>query len=177
MRRDQLEHLIRAAGAICGSRRILVIGSQSILAQYPVGAPERAVLSMEADLLPLDAPSLTDLITGSLGDGSPFHETFGYYGDGVDAETARLPAGWQQRLVPIDNVNTNGFVGLCLDLHDLAISKCYAGREKDEEFLRAVILAGMLDKPVLLQRLAETEVDALRRLSMQAAIERYFASS
>jgi hypothetical protein len=131
MRRDQLEHLIRAAGAICGSRHVLVIGSQAILGQFPTGAPARAVLSMEADLLPLDEPARSDLITGSLGDGSPFHETFGYYGDGVDADTATLPSGWRNRLVRIENPNTNGYVGLCLELHDLLVAKYFAGREKD----------------------------------------------
>ena len=45
---------------------MIVIGSQAILGQFPFGAPARATLSMEADLLPLDAPDMSDLLTGSL---------------------------------------------------------------------------------------------------------------
>lgn len=34
MKREQLEHLIRAAGSVSGSRRLIVVGSQSILSKY-----------------------------------------------------------------------------------------------------------------------------------------------
>jgi hypothetical protein len=35
MKRQEIEHLIRAAGAITESDEIIVIGSQSILGAYP----------------------------------------------------------------------------------------------------------------------------------------------
>jgi hypothetical protein len=35
MRRDELEHLIRAAGSLTGTDNIVVIGSQSILGSVP----------------------------------------------------------------------------------------------------------------------------------------------
>lgn len=170
MRREDLEHLIRAAGAISGSRRIIVIGSQAILGQFPAGAPPRAVLSMEADLIPMDAPEHADLVTGSLGELSPFHDAFGYFGDGVSRETARLPAGWEQRLVVIDNANTHGFVGLCLEVHDLLVSKYFAGREKDHAFCVAVVRAGLVDRTRLLQRLSDTDMDAPHRAGIEARI-------
>ena len=159
MKRAELEHLIRAAGAVSGSRRLIVIGSQSILAQYPTGAPARAVLSREADFFPLDAPDSSDVISVVLGELSPFDATFGYYADGVGDETARLPAGWRDRLVTIDNPNTNGYVGLCLEVHDLLISKYFAGRDKDHEFCGAVVGAGLVDHDRLMQRLADTDMD------------------
>ena len=108
MRREDLEHLIRAAGGVTGSRRIVVIGSQAILGQFPQNAPPRTTLSVEADLLPLDAPEKWELVTGSLGELSPFHDTFGYFGDGVSLDTATLPKGWQDRPIRIENSNTNG---------------------------------------------------------------------
>src|SRR2546423_11142619 len=43
------------------------------------------------------------------------HQTFGYYAHGVGAETAILPAGWRERLVPVQNANTGGGSGLCLE--------------------------------------------------------------
>jgi hypothetical protein len=142
MQRSDLEHLIRAAGRIAEEHELVIIGSQAILGQFPDQAPARATRSMEADLLPIDALDKTDLLTGSLGELSPFHDTFGYFGDGVSLETARLPSGWQDRLIAVDNANTNGYVGLCLEVHDLLISKYFAGRDKDYEFCAAVVAAG-----------------------------------
>jgi len=40
MTREQLEHLLRAAGALTDQDRLVVIGSQAILGQFPV-APHR----------------------------------------------------------------------------------------------------------------------------------------
>lgn len=170
MRREDLEHLIRAAGAISGSRRMVVIGSQAILGQFPDGAPFQATLSMKADLIPFDAPDKADLLTGSLGELSPFHDAFGYYGDGVSLETARLPEGWQERLIPVENPNTNGILGLCLELHDLLVSKYFAGREKDLVFCSAVVAAGLADHAELLRRLAATDVDDAQRERMRRRI-------
>ncbi len=56
MRRDQLEHLIRAAGHALGVDEVIVIGSQAVLASVPFGLPVEAVRSIEADILPIDDP-------------------------------------------------------------------------------------------------------------------------
>ena len=88
-------------------------------------------MSAEADTYPLDAPEKADLIDGSIGERSPFHETFGYYAHGVGPETAVLPTRWKSRCVPVQNANTHGVLALCLSSVDLAISKLAAGREKD----------------------------------------------
>jgi hypothetical protein len=163
VRRSDLEHLIRAAGAISGSKRVIVIGSQAILGQFPSGAPARAVLSVEADLLPIDAPEMTDLLTGTIGELSAFHDSWGYFGDGVSIDTAVLPQDWQSRLIPIDNKNTNGYIGLCLEVHDLLISKYVAGREKDREFCSAIAEAGLVSPQILRERLASTDIESPQR--------------
>lgn len=163
MKREQLEHLLRAAGNVSGSRRLIVVGSQSILGQHPYDAPRRATLSREADLIPIDAPEAADAISGVLGELSTFDETFGYHADGVGLETATLPAGWQGRLVAIDNPNTNGYVGLCLELHDLLLSKYFAGRDKDREFCQAVVEAGLAQRAILRERLGQMTISAADR--------------
>ncbi len=98
MQRAQLEHLIRAAAEITNQYELVVIGSQSI-----VGAieqpPFECLLSMEADIYPLHAPELADLIDGAIGELSFFHDHFGYYAQGVGPKTAHLPRGWSYRLV------------------------------------------------------------------------------
>ena len=67
MRRSELEHLLRAAGAIAGEDEIVVIGSQAILATHPSPPPE-LVVSLEADVYPMRAPWKADLIDGSIGE-------------------------------------------------------------------------------------------------------------
>ena len=94
MRRCDLEHLIRAAGAVSGEGKLVIIGSQSVLGQFP-DAPEALLRSAEADVFAEGNPLASDLIDGAIGEGSPFHELFGYYAQGVAAETAVLPDGWR----------------------------------------------------------------------------------
>ena len=171
MKRSELEHLIRAAGSIANDSEIVVIGSQSILGQFP-DAPSALLVSAEADLFPLHHPELADLIDGSIGEGSHFHEFFGYYAQGVGERTAVLPKGWRQRLVRIENANTRGVAGLCLEVHDLAVAKHVAGREKDLEFTRELARHGMTDSKTLLARLKDTEVAAEVRKAIEARIRR-----
>ncbi len=127
MRRAELEHLIRAAAAITNEYEIVVIGSQSILGSVPAPPPE-LMQSMEADCYPMRRPELADLIDGAIGELSPFHERFGYYAQGVGPETAVLPDGWQERLVKLQNEQTDLKLGWCLEPHDLAAAKLVAGR-------------------------------------------------
>ena len=176
MKREQLEHLIRAAGAVTGSRRLIVIGSQAILGEHPLDAPPEALRSREADLIPIDAPEATDVLTGTLGELSAFDEAYGYHADGVDVTTATLPDGWRERLVPIDNPNTNGYVGLCLEMHDLAVSKYVAGREKDREFCRAIVRAGFVDRMTLARRLGSVSLDSTQRQQIEARIDADFSA-
>ncbi len=81
MTRFELEHLIRAAGSITDDKEIVVIGSQSVLGQFP-NAPVALLASMAADIFPLNRPERADLVDGSIGEGSRFHESFGYYARG-----------------------------------------------------------------------------------------------
>ncbi|HVT82203.1 MAG TPA: DUF6036 family nucleotidyltransferase, partial [Phycisphaerae bacterium] len=80
------------------------------------------------------------------------------YAHGVGEETATLPAAWKDRLIPFHTSATGGATGLCLEVHDLAISKLVAGREKDLEFVRLLIQHRLADPNVLQQRLAETRL-------------------
>jgi alcohol dehydrogenase YqhD (iron-dependent ADH family) len=76
MQRPQLEHIIRAAIGITGATEIVVIGSQAVLGQFP-NAPAELLVSIEADVFTFRSPDDADLIDGSIGEGSPFHQTFG----------------------------------------------------------------------------------------------------
>ncbi len=173
MTREQLEHLIRAAAVIAADDEIVVIGSQAILGQFPQ-APAPMRVSVEADLYPLNHPERADLIEGSIGELSPFHETFGYYAQGVGEKTAYLPQGWKERLVVVQNENTRGAKGLCLEVHDLLVAKAIAGREKDLSFLSDAAENHMADVSTLLHRLATVEAAPELLKNARAVIERAF---
>ena len=132
-----------------------------MLGQFP-HAPEALLASVEADLFPKNKPELADLIDGTLGELSPFHETFGYYAHGVEAGTAILPRGWRDRLVALRNENTRGATGWCLEIHDLLVSKLIAGRQKDLSFAAVALREKLASPDVLLERLGETELDDQR---------------
>lgn len=171
MQRHQLEHVIRAAAAITGAEEFVIIGSQALLGQYP-NAPAELLVSLEADLFSLRDPTHSDLIDGSIGEGSPFHQTFGYYAHGVGADTAVLPAGWRDRVVPLRNANTGEGTGLCLEVHDLAVSKLVAGREKDLGFVAGLLRHRLALSETIRERLAVTSLDESRRQLCVARLQR-----
>ena len=84
-----------------------------------------------------------------------FHETFGYYAQGVSQSTAVLPEGWRDRLVRCQSPATNGVVAWCLEVHDLWLSKAVAMRQKDIEFCRALARGHLVEPGTLRHRLDE----------------------
>jgi hypothetical protein len=103
VRREQLEHVLRAASQIAQDPDVLVIGSQSILGAIPEERlPAAATASIEVDVAFFDDPEdrKADRVDGAIGELSAFHESYGYYAQGVSVSTAVLPAGWRDRLVP-----------------------------------------------------------------------------
>jgi hypothetical protein len=126
MRRADLEHVIRAAAAIADDD-IVVIGSQAILGGLP-SAPDALLWSQEADVYPRSHPERAEAIDGALGDGSQFQTAFGYYAHGVGPETAKAPARWEQRLVPVRVARAPGdetlVTGWCMEPHDVVLAKC-----------------------------------------------------
>jgi hypothetical protein len=148
MKRADLEHILRASKSLTGEAEFIVIGSQSILGPFPY-APRLLRQSLEADLYPRYRPDLSEQIEGSLGRYSQFDQTYGYWADGVSPDTATLPQGWEQRLVPLSNENAGGAIGWCLDPHDLAVSKLAARREKDLAFVAGLLRFKMVNPPGL----------------------------
>ena len=91
-----------------------------------------------------DPGPLSDLIDGSIGEGSLFHRTFSYYCDGVGPETAIMPLDWRTRAT--EYVTPDGAAtAVCPAIDDIAIAKLCAWREKDRDWLRAGVQAGLID--------------------------------
>ncbi len=144
MTREQLEHAIRAACDVVGDGEVWVFGSQSILGQHP-DAPESLRMSIEVDVDPKNRPELVDQIDGALGEGSRFHQTYGFYVHGVSIQTAKLPRGWKGRTRTVRAPSTGDATGYCLEAHDLAASKLAAFRERDREFVRLLLREKLVD--------------------------------
>lgn len=166
MTREELEHAIRAACDVAQDDAVYVFGSQAILGQYP-DAPAALRQSAEADIAPVNAVDMVEVIDASLGELSPFHQAFGFYVHGVAIEAAVLPAGWQRRAIAVRNANTGNRTGWCVEAQDLAASKLVAFREKDREFVRTLIAEELVAPRKLLLRIKQLPAsdrvpDALR---------------
>jgi len=174
MKKRQVDHILRAAGEITGEKEFIIIGSQALHGKFP-DAPDTIVRSAEVDLIAKKIADRTEWLN-AIGQDSQFHETFGYYADPVDENTAKLPKGWKGRLVNLPEGDTGGVRGLCLDPHDLAIAKYVARREKDLEFTRELARRGYTTQQRLLELLKVTPVPEDVRARIRADIERDFAT-
>ncbi len=125
-------------------------------------------MSIEVDILPIaddeqETARLADLIEGVAGEFSPFEELHGFSIDGVDLTTSAVPAGWRTRSVKVQNANTAApsgqpqFTGWCLDKEDLCVAKLVAFREKDRNFVAALVQVGLVDVDTILARLSTVE--------------------
>ena len=95
----------------------------------------------------------------------------------MSEDTAILPPDWKTRLVAVRNANTGGATAWCLEVHDLAVSKLVAGREKDLQFVGGLLRHKLVEMDTLSHRLDVTSIDKdmlalckarLLRLSTQA---------
>jgi hypothetical protein len=174
VRKPDFDHVIAAAASITGEDEIVVIGSQAILGTVEV-PPGTMLRSLEADVYPRASPAKAEEIDGALGDGSQFQATFGYYAHGVGPETAKAPAGWEERLVRVEVPRRPGedghVVALCLEVHDLVLAKCAAGRDRDWEFASDALGAGLVDISDLLAAVAELPLDQAGRQRVRAMLE------
>jgi hypothetical protein len=166
VRAHEFDHILGAAANATGHEEFVVIGSQAILGSMD-DPPEELLQSMEADLYPLANPDDADKIDGALGDGSQFQVTFGYYAHGVGPETAKAPAGWENRLVrhtvrPRPGSDPSA-IAWCLEVHDLVLSKCAAGRERDWDYAREAIAGDLVHGDILLERVNDLPLPSQQR--------------
>ena len=172
MKREELEHIIRAAAEITGEREFVIIGSQAVLGQFP-DPPSALLVSMEADIHPIHAPHKAIEIEGAIGSGSLFDATHGYHADGIEQGLPPLPDGWHRRLIPVRNANTNGATGWCLEVHDIAAAKYAAHREKDLRYTADLWEAEMLDPDMLAHRIRSIRIEPPeKREIVEASIRR-----
>lgn len=171
MNANQLRHLLRAAAGSTQETVFVVIGSQAILATHP-DAPKSLRKSMEGDTYPINNPEKAIIIDGAIGEGSQFHLEFGYYAHGISPDTATLPEGWEDRLVELKVEDERGTIGLCLEIHDLAFSKLAAGREKDTEYIKELLMHRLITRGKI-----QRSIDAEVRPEVKAKLQRNWTIS
>lgn len=151
LRREQVAHLVRAAAGITNETTFVLIGTGAAIAQLKA-TPFDLMATREIDIYAPDAAdpaAVSDLIDGSIGEGSPFDETFGYYAHGIGQDTAVLPDDWRLRARPVTLPMAPGVTCICPDVSDIALSKLCAWREKDRMWLDAAWRSGLLDAGAL----------------------------
>jgi hypothetical protein len=152
MRRDELEHIIRAAAEVSGATDIVIVGSQALLGAYP-DRPDSLGFSMEADVYPRNSTGThPEAIVVNLGETSRFHDTHGIYAELVGPETVVGPEGWEARLIPVRSADTGNATGWCLEPHDLLLAKLARGEAKDHEFAVELVGYGLVRPDVLRDR-------------------------
>lgn len=168
MQAEELRDLARRAANVTGYRAILVLGSQAVHGALPdADLPSITTMSEEADLAVVNDLSgdTPHQIEAHFGMGSPYHQHFGVYADGIRLTEVSLPLGWEGRVHAeqiADGPDDNNPVTLLFpEIHDLCASKLTVavtdgfGRRSDREFVSALIEAGLVDTELLTERIAQ----------------------
>jgi hypothetical protein len=173
MRREEFDHVIRAAADAVGLDEFVIVGSQAIHGQVSE-PPEELLSSMEVDMYPLADPDQADDIDGALGDGSWFERTNGYFAHAVGPTTAKAPAGWMDRLVKVNvepaNPGHGNPIAYCMERHDMVLAKLVRGEQRDFDYAKAAMKADLLDESILRSRIPDRPVDADVRNHVEAFI-------
>jgi hypothetical protein len=171
--KEDLERAVRALAREFKTDTVFIIGSQAILLSWP-DAPEAMRGSPEIDAYPENAKlweiearkgagaplEASEHIHGLFGEGSLFHSTHGFYIDGVDEVTARLPEGWHARAM-VRSFSVDGRIvkAVAPSPDDLIVSKLARLDDKDKDFVEAYHRARPLDIQLIEKRIAETALD------------------
>jgi hypothetical protein len=172
---EDLERAVRAIAVEFKADTIFVVGSQGILLAWP-DAPLVMRTSPEIDLFPENAkdceteekkkhpdalPEASEHIDVLFGSGSQFHRTHGFYIDGVDENTAVLPAGWRTRAVVRRIEAGDRFVTAIAPCpEDLIVSKLARLDDKDKQFIEAYNLVCSLNPHLIEERIRSTNLDS-----------------
>ena len=139
MRKSDLFELISAINLLAPDETPIIVGSQAvyIVTDFP---PEIIRQSIECDFVFTGGKTgIRTKINKKLGVFSQFQIEHGFYADALGLATVVLPTGWQERLQNLKD-ESGKTIAKTAEIHDIAVSKLIAGREKDFVFLKELFL-------------------------------------
>lgn len=153
---------------------VFIIGSQAILLSWPE-PPVSMKMSPEIDAYPANAKvweieerrshpesasEASEHIHALFGQGSYFHQSHGFFIDGVDEGTAKLPKGWNARAIT-KKLDVDGRIvtAVAPAPEDLIVSKLARLDPKDMDFVRAYHSARPLNRAVLEERISLSDLE------------------
>ncbi len=152
MRKSDLFELLAAIKSLAPDEIPIVVGSQAVhlVTNFP---PEIVRQSIECDfLLTGDGKSeIRAAINKKLGVFSPYQIEHGFYADALGLATVILPTNWRERLQTLKDRSGN-VIAHVAEIHDIAVSKLIAGREKDYLFLKELISREHISLEIFLER-------------------------
>jgi uncharacterized nucleotidyltransferase DUF6036 len=171
---EDLVETVRAIARLFKTDKVFIIGSQSILLSWP-DAPVLLRTSGEIDAYPENAkiwevtqkeldpecpPEASEEINALFGEGSAFHREHGFYIDGVDENTARLPPDWTTRAIYREiEVDDRHVLAVAPCPEDVIVSKLARLSEKDREFVEAYHAARPLNQQLIVERIKATKLE------------------
>jgi hypothetical protein len=109
---------------------------------------------------PAVSPEASEHIDALFGSGSLFHQMHGFYIDGVDENTARLPVGWRERAI-VRRIEVGGrmvdAIAPCPE--DVIVSKLARLDDKDKEFVEAYHALRPLNPGVIEARIQSSDFE------------------
>jgi hypothetical protein len=170
---EDLQRVVRALAREFKTDTVFIVGSQAILMSWP-DAPGLMRGSPEIDAYPANARmweiaegdkdgiprEASEHIDGLFGSGSLFHRTHGFFIDGTDENTAKLPKGWETRAI-VRRLDVDGRMvkAVAPSPEDLIVSKLARLDDKDKAFVQAYHRARPLDVALIEERIAATKLD------------------
>ena len=130
MNRRQLEHVIEEVGRRTGLEYFYIIGAAAVLAELPEPTDAALVQTRDVDVVPgtsstSEEDRIANQIDWVLGEGSDFEIEHQYYAQGLSRSSPQFaPSDWMMRARP---VRAGAYTRLCMEVHDLALSKFGAG--------------------------------------------------
>jgi hypothetical protein len=171
---EDLVETVKAIARLFKTDKVFIIGSQSILLSWP-DAPAILLTSGEIDaypgnakiweitqknLDPDDEPEASEEINALFGEGSTFHKQHGFYIDGVDENTARLPKDWTKRVIQREiEVDGRKVLAVAPCPEDVIVSKLARLAAKDKEFVEAYHAARPLNAELIVERVKATNLE------------------
>lgn len=172
---EDLVETVRVIARLFKTDKVFIIGSQSILLSWP-NAPVVLRSSGEIDAYPENAkiweiqqkaldpdddPKASEEINALYGEGSAFHREHGFYIDGVDENTARLPEDWNKRAVTkMVDVDDRKVLAVAPCPEDIIVSKLARLSQKDKQFVEGYYKARPFNRELVIERIKKTNLEA-----------------